>query len=923
MRWRSSYTETRGEAVTLAKHLACQRYIYKIHSSRLRRERWKLSLPLDEARNNDEVVALADSQVLRWIDEINGVEDMDLRAFEVRSEIRRIKREPNSLKNKKKIKELYSKLDEIQYKPDYLCLIIDKEKDYRRACQGFEINGVRYVRLLGTNGGIKNSTIVFVSARVADELRRRIENGRDPDKPLVTAKLEAYKALACSASIPVSLPNGILVVKDCMTKFKSDIVYLTDENVGYPTMELRRDEEIELDASDGFGLMLPKLAKRWSQELGLDYVMSGCNTRFSFEKGMAFTFDFIDFADKIAGRYIVKDVWGNEVDIRDVELILTESMVKLWDSYKSCEDYLRNSLENKYSFSVTKVAPEELESERALNYQFIQSYRLTDKDIDDLIRPTADRIRDTLGMDWVKSVLFMSGSYLNERNVDHTENVMMRAVMADPRVIEDPHVQNSIFRAIKRRVDDAKIGVVDVHGNYSVISGDPYALCQSIFGMKVTGLLKAGEIYSKYWNDHGVDDVACFRAPMTCHNNIRLAKLAKDINVKYWLRHMKTCTVLNAWDTMMSALNGADFDGDNLFVTDNSVLVNKLIPSPALMCAQRKASKIVPTEKDFIQSNIESFGNDIGRTTNWVTSMFEVQSHYPEGSEEYNELSYRIRCGQLYQQNAIDKAKGILCKPMPREWHDWHAANNLETNSEMFKRIVADKKPYFMRYIYPQLMREYKKYVKSAEKNAMREFDMSIAEIEELPECERTDRQREFLRHYYRKMPVGTGDCVMNIICRKFEAMFDGGAWRKSDSKFDYTLMKSGADYSSSLYYSLQKLYNEYNANLQRYVVHASYEKTDNDEFTSELFTLRRRFIEDCDKICPNSATLCDILLDICYRKDSTKKFVWDICGEQIVQNLLNKNDRIMTFPTLDAKGDIEYGGQRFKLSQKRSEVEE
>lgn len=69
------------------------------------------------------------------------------------------------------------------------------------------------------------------------------------------------------------------------------------------------------------------------------------------------------------------------------------------------------------------------------------------------------------------------------------------------------------------------------------------------------------------------------------------------------------------------------------------------------MCAQRKAEKRVSSEEDFIRSNIESFGNDIGQTTNWITSMFEVRSHFKPESKEYKTLSYRIRCGQLYQQN--------------------------------------------------------------------------------------------------------------------------------------------------------------------------------------------------------------------------------------------------------------------------------
>lgn len=109
------------------------------------------------------------------------------------------------------------------------------------------------------------------------EYHRRISNGRNPEKELVTAKLEAYQALTCSASTPVSFPKGIAVVDDCETSFLSDIVYLTDECDGEPTMELQKRQKVDLDASDGFGMMLPSLAERWSKELGLDYTISGAN----------------------------------------------------------------------------------------------------------------------------------------------------------------------------------------------------------------------------------------------------------------------------------------------------------------------------------------------------------------------------------------------------------------------------------------------------------------------------------------------------------------------------------------------------------------------------------------------------------------------------------------------------------------------
>ena len=637
----------------ISKQLVCQKYVYKIHSERLRKANWSLTLPLEEARDSEEIISLADSQILRWIDELNGVVDADIKARYIKSKIKRIKKEANTVSNKKEIKRLYQELDRFQFKPDYMCLIIDKKKDYYRACKGFTINNIKYRRLLGTNGGIKNSTIVFVSERLYDELSRRIENDRNQDKELVTAKLEAYKALSCSASIPVSFPNGVLVVNDAETEFSSDVIYLTDENDGEPLVDFIKDYNVKLNASDGYGLMHPTLAQRWSQELELDYIVSGVNTRFSFEKGMVFTFDFIDFADKVANNYIVTDAWGHQVDIRDVELILTTSMVKLWDSYNSCEEYIAASIKNKYTFGITKTCPKELENERNLNYQFIQSYNLTDEDIENLVTPTENEIEDVISGDWRKAALFLKGSNMNEENICKLENDYIKAMMIDNRIFEDPFVQGCIYQLIRNRINEAKVGVIKVRGNYSIVSGDPYLLCQSIFGLEKTGLLKSGEIYNAYWANAKSDKLACFRAPMTCHNNIRLVTSACRDDIRYWFRYMNTCTIFNAWDTATAALNGCDFDGDLVMLTDNDVLVKKLTPLPALICAQRKAQKRISTEEDFITSNIESFGNEIGQTTNWITSMYEIRAGFNEDSEEYKTLSYRIQCGQLYQQNAI------------------------------------------------------------------------------------------------------------------------------------------------------------------------------------------------------------------------------------------------------------------------------
>lgn len=894
-----------------------------MHSSRLRKAKWKLTLPIAEARRNDEVISLADSQVLRWLDELNGITDAEANAKVIKAEIRRLRKEDNSVQNRRQIKQLYSKLDNIQFKPDYLCVIIDKEKDYHRACRGFSINGMQYVRLLGTNGGVKNETIVFISERHAEEIRRRIDNGRDLTQAMVPAKLEAYKALTCSASVPVSIPKGILVVSDCETEFLSDVVYLNDEGTDEPVMEERYQVPVQLNESDGYGLMMPSLAQRWSEELGLDYMVSGVNTRFSWEKGMVFTFDFQDFAEQVAGTYTVKDAWGNEVDVRNVELVLTTSMLKLWDSYPSCEAYVSNCMENGYTFGVAKTCPKELEHERNLNYQFIQSYDLDDNDIEELIRPTMDEIRDVLYADVAKTILFLKGAGLTADNVGRADNDYAKAVMIEPSMLDDPYIQSNVYQMIKNRINEAKVGVLKVHGNYSIVCGDPYSLCQHIFGLDVTGILGEGEIYNKYWADLGAEKLACFRAPMTCHNNIRLVYPNRSEAARYWYQYMTTCTLFNSWDTAAHALNGMDKDGDLVMLTDNEVLVGHLQVLPALMCVQRKAQKRIVTESDFIQANIDSFGDDIGKTTNWITSMFDVQARFSKDSPQYKELDYRIKCGQLFQQNAIDKAKGIIAKPMPREWHDRRSVNQIEDpdRRRFYQEIVADKKPYFMRIIYPALMKQYNTYIKNTNKNALREFQMTVDELLSIPEERQTERQSDFLRYYRKRMPVGMNDCVMNKICRRFEREFDGYLGRhNSATEFDYTIMKSGAEYTRSQYNAILKLYEDYNKRLRSYVVFTNYERVDEYDTFSRMSEMRSEFEQECAKVCPSREALCDIVLDICYTKSSTKRFAWEMCGDEIIKNLLRRNDGEISYPTINPNGEIEYGGERFSLQKVRLE---
>lgn len=352
-------------------------------------------------------------------------------------------------------------------------------------------------------------------------------------------------------------------------------------------------------------------------------------------------------------------------------------------------------------------------------------------------------------------------------------------------------------------------------------------------------------------------------------------------------------------------------------LTDNPVLLRKHRVLPTLCCAQKSATKCVPADEDFIKANIDSFGNEVGMITNRVTSMYEVAARFDEDSVENKTLQYRIRCGQLYQQDCIDKAKGIISAPMPRYWHDKKAVSSdmPDEQRELCRAIVADRKPYFMRYIYPSLMRDYNAYIKTTTRNALREFGKTVDELLAQPADSLTEREAEFLRYYHHGMPVGMGDCVMNRICRRFEAEFDGYLSKtESYSGFVGAHMRSSAEYTRSQYNAIKGIVADYNSKLKRYKQFATYERVDEDEFLDGLSVIDDEFTSSCAKVCTNADVLCNIILDLSDTNAIGKRFVWKIAGETVIKNLLAHSGGIINYPAQDASGEVEYGGMTFAM---------
>lgn len=939
----------------LAKQQKNQIYVLKIHSGYLSKHNWHLEFKLSEIRRQPQmVVSLGSSQVLRWLTKLQGREDDDSSATKIKEEIKNIKTLENSYENKQKINNLYNELYEKQFQQDYLMLIMDSPKDYRYACQnkfsitidyGHRQETVTYVRLLGTAGSIKKSTIMFINEDKHDEIMCRINNGRylgpkdeEPVKKhnevelnykFIPAKLSAYFALQCSASITVGSFTDperpwprIIVVNDAEVKFTDRVRIVENsgnkENPIWPTVSEPKDVEIEADVSDGMGFISPEMSSIWAKSLNEgDEPLSGYNTRCAFVKGMVFTVPFVQFAEEIAHTYMITDAWGDQRDIRNADVILTTSMLKLWDSYDGFEDYYENCKKNDYDFCIAKSSPRELRNIHTTNYQYIQDYRLSDAQIDDLVAPTATKIKECLGLDWKKLILYMCGTGLDEKNVLRSDP-MCKAIMANPELIKDPYVRSKVSRMIQKRINSAKIGVLDVAGDYAILGNDPYSLLQHIFGMEITGLMKAGECYHKYWTDKNVNEIVLFRAPMTSHENVQKLKVVASDEMQKWYRYIKTCCLINSWDTTAMRLNGADYDSDTVFSTNNEVLLNAFEYKDTLMCVQSKMPKKVPTDNDFIESDINGFGDSIGSVTNRGTNMISLRASFDKDSEEYHRLQYRIRTMMNYQQNAIDRIKGVVAQPIPKEWLESRLFKPKDGDDEDILRkkeidynIAAEIKPWFFIYRYSQLKTELDKYMKSVKSNCKIRFGKTLGNL--YASDNRTEEEEAFIYNYEKYMPISRAPGTMNRICWKIENEFQS-VDVLPDVEFDRSILKSNAAYSQEEYDEIKELYDEYNKTVQIFLKGVKKNDSDKTERDVVMNQLKNEFADACSVICPNSEVLANIVVDICYLSNKNKSFAWDVAGDSIFQNVLKNNENKIQFPIKDDDGDIEFCGKMFSL---------
>jgi hypothetical protein len=846
--------------------------------------------------------------------------------FALKRSLTRKKNNPNSMKA---LAEVADKIDALIFIPELINVQFDDKRHFAKIVNrgGIDVNGIRYVPFMASAGQIRRSSILLIDSRLKDEITKKFNNGRDLDKSLVPAKFSAYYSLYSSSTLPVSFPR-LAVVPDLILKSVKQVEFskFIDEHTE-PKID-SQNMELEFNAFDGSGLVSPDFAQQIADELEIDYLPSTFIVRAPFLKGMVVTFDFHEFASQVAKTSQLVDIYGKQIDINSIDMIVTESMLKLWDSYSSTASYMAICAENNLGFGISKVAPEHDRSYCKSSYQFLQVLDLSEEQIEDLCAPTLNWLASVGGGKIENILLYLlgdtnfSGDWF--RNLDATT----KALLYENSLMNDSYTVSYLNKSIQKKKNDAKMGRLMFNGNYSIMIPDPYLHACHIFKIDLKPLLNDGEHYSKFWNDRNVSRVAGIRSPIVHSSEVNVLNFKINYDVKYWYQFITSGVIFPANGIGMDcAINGgSDFDGD-LIATINSpeILAGRVAGLPVMYATEKPPKhKLGYSEEHLVvDSQAKQIGtNKIGFYTNVSSTLYALLANFKNDSPERSTILNRLKYGRVLQGLEIDRAKGLLIPPFPERWVKWNKIKS-DTPAELHESIrfnnsiIADKRPYFMRWLYPHYNKRYLSEIAWYNTISATKWKIKFLDLLEMETL--TKEQSDLVARYKRWSHFITNDSTMCRVSKYIEAKLKKtGALQRASRDFNFEVLTS-KDFKRPSKMEVEKialLFKEFKS-LKKSLREGTLEGTGFESFTTNDQIASHIHTKGLKTISSNASHLTDIAVYFCYKVSgaNSKSFAWQVFGNDIVDNIRRrKGDKFVRVPMRSDKGDITYLWEKYGM---------
>jgi hypothetical protein len=905
-----------------------QYYIYKFTTDRLKDSNYNITINPHKARKNGELISLGESQMLRSLRKIKGVQYTQDEIDQLFYEKKEIKTGISTPETIIELRKLEKDIDSLLFIPEIVSVVVSDVRHYEHIIQhGLFINNRRFARLMCSAGQMRRNTVLFVDQEYEEELKYVLNNDHK-DIEVNPSKFNAYFALSSSTALPVSSPS-FTVIPDLEIEREETVEFIEEMPDGNDKISVQT-RKIPFNLFDGQGLISPRRAKKWAKDLGLDYLPSAFIVRSNFVKGLVVVFDFEKFS-KEKGVNRVADIYGNSVNILDMDVILTKSQFKLAEGFDSVTDYIEKSEKNDLGWWVSRYSPREENKYTFTNYQFLQALDLDEDDISDLCSKTLDYFNNTMKNELSYALLYLLGKNCNYENAeenifDRINDTITKALILNNDLIKDPYIQSHIESRLGRRIKESYIGKLLVDGFYTFAISDPYALAEHALGLSVHGLLERGQHYNKFYADQSSKSVVSMRAPLTWRSEVNSMSITHNKNIDKWYKYIETGAIFNIHGLDCMLMADSDFDGDIVCLTDEPSIVNNIYGGLPIYYETQKTPKKQIVEEELYQYDIKGFNPKIGFLTNCSTTMYAMLPQYDKNSKEYEEVIRRLKQCRKEQGSIIDSAKGLVVRPIPQHWTRWSHIDEEEMTEEelqeahFYNKIMVDKRPIFMIYLYDNYYRDHREFGYNYNIYSIANFGKTLEEVLAIDKSSLTEDEKAFLNEYYDFNPFLETNCTINNISQYMqENVKKIKHGRKSIKVEKNTRILRDADVSLDRN-KLKKLYNLYKKyksekrnffNIKGSSGEALYK-------TLEQYNKAIRY-EAYSGISSSITELANLAVTICYEMHpgDNKSFAWNVFGEGIVNNVYKNRQEIIRVPVLDNDhGNIEYLGSHYSMME-------
>ena len=505
---------------------------------------------------------------------------------------------------------------------------------------------LHYKMLYRSTGKAKKGSCMFIVDKLYEKAKNFLYMGITlPEVNPMIVEISAYAPLVSSGIVGrVKInPNNILILKDVDRIFNTDVISVeTDENKHCYAKHIS-NYKLKNTLFDGQALIDSSIFPQW----GNGYIL----LRHHFCKMAAFNTNIQKFfKDYFGDDYYtatVKDMFGNEHYVKDIELITTDNAMK-WLKFDISYDYwCKWVYDNDCQFGIVKTAHEsKLGNVQKMSYQMVNS-------LDEVIMPEV--VKESVEyVERLKTDNEFFMEYL-EKNKNFSNDYEVLIALCEH---NSEFYRSSYFRSRKKKIIEGyvlnlKSGKIIQNAENLTIVGSPYAMLlyaatadEGSVDNDDTFSNEFGTIqcYTERFSDG--EYLAFFRSPFNSKNNLAYLHNTYSDKIKKYFNLGRQCIAINMIGTdFQDRNNGSDQDSDFGLTTNQTNIVEHA----------RKCYLNYPT----IVNNIPKEKNIYGNT---MDDYAKIDNGLAKSQTDIGESSNLAQIAQTYACNFADeKYQDYVC----------------------------------------------------------------------------------------------------------------------------------------------------------------------------------------------------------------------------------------------------------------------